>query len=158
LCCINDVPTWDAGALPSYKGKVNGRIDADTFRIWKGTKHKAEAFTVMTYLVTTGVQKLIIGSDGMPAAYPALPARKPDFPAWRAGTKNVFPWVRYWELFSDGISYPDSPSAAAYMPNYKDAWTATGAAYSKWINTGGLDIGAEADRLRQQLQTIFDRQ
>ncbi|MGC1375186.1 MAG: hypothetical protein WA821_03130 [Anaerolineales bacterium] len=156
-CCTNDVKTWDAGAMPSYKGKVNGRIDADTFRIWKDTKHKAEAFTVLTYLVTTGVQKLIIGSKDMPAAYGALPARKKDFDAWLAAKKVAFPWVKNWQLVSDGLSYPDSPSAEAWMPNYNEAWTAVGAAYSKWISTGGLDITAEATALQQQLQTIFDK-
>jgi multiple sugar transport system substrate-binding protein len=157
MCCMNDVKTWEAGAMPSYKGKVNGRIDADTFRIWKGTKHKAEAFTVLTYLVTTGVQKLIIGSKEMPAAYGALPARKKDFDAWLAAKKVAFPQVKNWQLLSDGMSYPDSPSAEAWMPNYNEAWTATDAAYSKWINTGGLDIVAEADALLKQLQTIFDK-
>ena len=157
MCCTGDVKTWDAGAMPTYKGKVNGRIDADTFRIWKGTKNLDAAFTVVTYLVTTGVQKLIIGSKEMPAAYGALPARNQDFNAWLAAKKEAFPQVKNWDLVSAGLSYPDSPSAEAYMPNYNEAWTATGAAYSKWINTSGLDITAEADALQKQLQSIFDK-
>jgi multiple sugar transport system substrate-binding protein len=157
MCCENDVKTWDAGAMPSYKGKVNGRIDADTFRIWKGSKNVDAAFKVVTYFVTTGVQKLIIGSKDMPAAYGALPARAKDFDAWLAAKKVAFPQVKNWDVISAGLSYPDSPSAEAYMPNYNEAWTATGAAYSKWLNTGGLDITAEATTLQTQLQTIFDK-
>jgi multiple sugar transport system substrate-binding protein len=42
---------WDLAALPSYNGEVHGRIDADTFRIWKGTKHPREAFAVLTYFI-----------------------------------------------------------------------------------------------------------
>jgi multiple sugar transport system substrate-binding protein len=157
-CCTGaDLKTWDLGAMPSYKGKVAGRIDADTFRIWKGTKVKAEAFKVLTYLVTTGVQKLIIGSKEMPAAYGALPARAADQAPWLAAKKETFPWVKNWDLFPAGLSYPDSPSAEAYMPNYNEAWTATGAAYSKWLNTSGLDINAEADALLKDLQAIFDK-
>jgi multiple sugar transport system substrate-binding protein len=156
-CCLGDVPAWEAGAMPTYKGKVNGRIDADTFRIWKGTKHKAEAFKVLTYLVTDGVAKLIIGTETEKPAYGAMPARKKDFDAWLAAKKAQFPFVKNWQLFSDGLSYPDSPSAEAYMPNYNEAWAATDAAYSKWINTAGLDMDAEAKALQDQLQAIFDK-
>lgn len=157
MCCMNDLKTWEMGAMPSYKGKVNGRVDADTFRIWKDSKHKAEAFKVLTYLVTTGVQKLIIGSKEMPAAYGALPARKKDFESWLTAKKEAFPQVKNWQLVSDGLSYPDSPSAEAWMPNYNEAWAATDAAYSRWLNTGDLDIAKEADALKEQLQTIFDK-
>jgi len=163
MCCMGDVKTWDAGAMPSYKGKVNGRIDADTFRVWKGTKNLDAAFAVVKYLVTTGVQKLIIsgvnGPDGKPLApaYGALPARKKDFDAWLTAKKTLYPWVKNWDVVSAGLAYPDSPSAEAYMPNYNEAWAATDAAYSKWLNTSGLDIVAEADALQKQLQTIFDK-
>ncbi len=64
---------------PTYNGKVGGRIDADTFRIWKGTKNPQAAFDVMYYLETTGVQKLIIGSADKPAPYGAFPAITADF-------------------------------------------------------------------------------
>jgi len=157
MCCMGDVKTWDAGAMPSYKGKVNGRIDVDTFRIWKGTKNKAAAFSALTYLVTTGVQKLLIGSKDMPAAYGSLPARTKDFDAWLAAKKVTFPQVKNWQLLSDGMAYPDSPSAEAFMPNFNEAWTATGAAYTKWLSTSGLNMDDEAAALKQQLQTIFDK-
>ncbi len=156
-CCMNEVKTWDAGAMPSYKGKVNGRIDADTFRIWKGTKHKAEAFTVLTYLVTTGVQKLILGSADMPSAYGALPARAKDFDAWLVAKKVQFPQVKNWDLIKAGLSYPDSPSAEAYMPNYNEAWARTGAFYTLMLNTAGLDLTKEIETFKTELQAIFDK-
>jgi multiple sugar transport system substrate-binding protein len=156
-CCMNENKTWDAGAMPSYKGKVAGRIDADTFRIWKGTKNKAEAFKVLTYLVTTGVQKLIIGSEAMPAAYGAIPARDKDQGPWLDAKKKAFPWVKNWQLFSDGLAYPDSPSAEAYMPNYNEAWNADAALYTKFLSTAGLDIKAEAAQYVKDLQAIFDK-
>lgn len=156
-CCMNDVKTWDAGAMPSYKGKVNGRIDADTFRIWKGTKNPDAAFTVMVYLVTEGVQKLIIGSDDMPAAYGAVPARAKDQGPWLDAKKEQFPWVKNWDVITAGLSYPDSPSAEAWMPNYNEAWAKTGEYYSRWLNTSGLDIATEAETLKTELQAIFDK-
>jgi len=156
-CCMNDVKTWDAGALPTGKTGVAGRIDADTFRVWIGTKHKAEAFKVLTYLVTTGVQKLIIGSADMPAAYGALPARAKDFDAWLVAKKVQFPQVKNWDLIKEGLKYPDSPSAEAYMPNYNEAWARTGTFYSLMLNTGGLDLAKEIDTLKTDLQAIFDK-
>ena len=48
-------------------GEVNGRIDADTFRIWKGTKNPDAAFTVLAYLITTGADKLLPVYGAMPA-------------------------------------------------------------------------------------------
>ena len=48
-------------------GEVHGRIDADTFRIWKGTKHPDEAFEVLAYLITTGGDKLLPAYGAMPA-------------------------------------------------------------------------------------------
>jgi multiple sugar transport system substrate-binding protein len=156
-CCMGDVKTWDAGAMPSKNGVVAGRIDADTFRIWKGTKNKAAAFKVLTYLVTTGVQKLIIGSKDMPAAYGALPARAKDQGPWLDAKKEAFPWVKNWDVITAGLAYPDSPSAEAYMPNYNEAWARTGTFYSLMLNTGGLDLDKEVATLLTDLQAIFDK-
>ena len=45
---------FQVGILPmGADGTVHGRVDADTFRIWKGTKIPEEAFTVLSYLITT---------------------------------------------------------------------------------------------------------
>jgi len=156
-CCMGDVADWDAGAMPSYKGKVNGRVDADTFRIWKGTKNLDAAFQVMVYLVTEGVQKLIIGTDDTAPAYGAVPARAKDQGPWLDAKKKQFPWVENWDIVTAGLSYPDSPSAESYMPNYNESWSITGAAYTKWLNTGGLDIKAEAEALKNDLQASFDK-
>jgi hypothetical protein len=147
-CCLNDVKTWDIGAMPSYKGKVNGRVDADTFRIWKGTKHPDEAFTVMVYLVTTGVQKLVIGSKDLPAAYGAVPARAADQQPWLDAKKVAFPWVKNWDTLTAGLNYPDSPSAE---------WTRGTTFYTLMTNTGGLDLAKEEDTFLKDMQAIFDK-
>jgi multiple sugar transport system substrate-binding protein len=157
LCCMNDVKTWEAAAMPSYKGKVNGRIDADTFRIWKGTKNPDLAFTVLTYLVTTGVQKLIIGSKDLPPAYGALPARAKDAQPWIDAKKAQFPQVKNWDVITAGLSYPDSPSAEAYMPNYNEAWARGTTFYSLLANTAGLDLDKEEATFLTDLQAIFDK-
>ena len=79
-CCLGDFTTagneWQAGILPvGDDGKVHGRVDADTFRIWKGTKHPAEAFEVLSYLIgPEGTQTLVVGSAEVAAPYSGLPA------------------------------------------------------------------------------------
>jgi multiple sugar transport system substrate-binding protein len=159
-CCVGTtVKNWDLGAMPtSFDGKtVAGRIDADTFRIWKGTKVPDAAFKVLVYLVTTGVQKLIIGSDAMPAAYGAVPARAKDFAPWLAAKQKAFPSVKNWQLISDGLAYPDSPNAEAYMPNYNEAWTRGQTFYSLLANTAGLDLAKEEATFLADLQAIFDK-
>lgn len=157
-CCMGDVKTWDAAAMPSNsKGEVAGRTDADTFRIWKGTKNLDKAFIVMTYLVTTGVQKLIIGSADMPAAYGALPARAKDQAPWLAAKKVAFPWVKNWDVITAGLAYPDAPNAEAFMPNYNEAWARGGTFYSLLANTGGLDMAKEEATFLTDLQAIFDK-
>src|SRR6185436_8019070 len=53
-CCLGDLDKtteWQVGIQPmSADGKVHGRIDAETFRVWKGTKNQEAAFEVLAYL------------------------------------------------------------------------------------------------------------
>jgi hypothetical protein len=40
VCCVTEAGgNWNLGRLPSYNGKVTAPINADTFRITKGSKH-----------------------------------------------------------------------------------------------------------------------
>lgn len=156
-CCTGDVKTWDAGAMPTYNGKVGGRIDADTFRIWKGTKHPKEAFIAMSYMVTTAVDILIVGSEAMPAAYGAIPALTSAQEAWRAQKAIAFPWVKNLDTVIAGLSYPDTPSAEGFMPNYNEAWE-RGNTFSNLLrNTKGLDLDKEIATFLSDLTTIFNK-
>jgi multiple sugar transport system substrate-binding protein len=154
-CCMGNVKTWDAGTMPTYNGKVGGRIDADTFRIWKGTKHPAEAVAVLEYLVTTGVQDLIIGSKDIPAAYGAVPARTGDLQTWLDAKKVQFPWVKNWQTVLDGLNYPDTPSAEGYVPNFSEAWN-RGNTFANLVRSqAGLDIDKEIATYVTDLTAIF---
>ncbi|MBN2085266.1 MAG: extracellular solute-binding protein [Anaerolineales bacterium] len=156
-CCIGNVRDWDAAAIPSYNGVVGGRIDADTFRIWKGTKHPLAAFIAMTYLVGEGVDILIMGSEDIPAAYGALPARTANQAAWRAAREQQFPWVKNWDAVLAGLSYPDVPSAESYMPNYNEAWTRGNTFADLLRNTRDLNLDKEIDTYLADLDVIFSK-
>lgn len=163
-CCMGHVTTdgsdkspatWDIGVMPTYNGKVGGRIDADTFRIWKGTKNPQAAFDAMYYLETTAVTKLIIGSADKPAPYGALPARTADQDAWLAAKKVAFPQVTNWDTLMAGLNYPDSPSAEAYMPGFIQAFDRTRTFYALML-TNPLDLAKEEATFLSDMQAIFD--
>ena len=156
-CCMGKITTWDAGIMPMYNGIVAGRIDADSLRIWKGTKHPQEAFTVLSYLIGKGVQKLIIGTPDMPAAYGSVPAITADLQTWIDAKKVQFPWVKNWETVLAGLNYPDIPSAEYYMPNFSDAWN-RGNTFANLVRSqGGLDMDQEIATYISDLTAIFNK-
>lgn len=157
-CCVDTAgQNWDLAALPSYNGTVHGRVDADTFRIWKGTKHPDEAVTVMTYLVGPGVQKLIIGTADVTPAYGAMPALTSEIDKFFEAKKAQFPWVTNWDVVKAGLDYPDTPSGEGYMPNFNEAWDRINT-FGNLIQTDGtIDINATIQTLQDDLTVIFNK-
>jgi multiple sugar transport system substrate-binding protein len=131
-------------------GKVHARVDADTFRIWKGTPHPNEAFTVVAYLITEGAKKLTV-------AYGALPAIKEQQQAFLDAKSAQYPFVTSWQPILDGLAYPDIPSAEGYMPNYNESWNRVGTFGDLMANTEGLDMDAELATLEADLTVIFQK-
>ena len=162
LCCVGDLEkaggTFDFGAMPVFSdGNVYGRVDADTFRIWKGTKHPQEAYEVLKYLIDVGIQKLVVGSEGHPPAYGAIPSDSSLRGPWLTSQKAAHPSVQNWDLLIQGLNYPDAPSAEGYMPNMVEAWQRTSTFSNLLVTTGGLDLAKEADTFKNDLTTIFNK-
>ena len=157
ICCMPDVKTWDLAAMPSFNGVVGGRLDADTFRIWKGTGHPQEAFTVLQYLTGPAVQKLIVGTDTTPPPYGAVPGRTSFQQAYLTFKHGQFPWVKHWDLITAGLAYIDRPSAEGWMPNYNDAWARQQAFWQLMNSQQGLNLNAEIDRMAKDLTAIFNK-
>jgi multiple sugar transport system substrate-binding protein len=155
ICCISDVRTWDVAAMPTYKGQVGGRVDADTFRIWKGSKHPREAYIALSYLLNQGVQKLIVGSKESPAPYGAISARKDQQQPWIDSHKKSFSWVTNWDIFVAGLDYPDIPSAESYLPNFQDAWKRGQSFSNRLLSQPDLDLAAEEQAYLDALNVIF---
>jgi multiple sugar transport system substrate-binding protein len=163
LCCMSDLvgsgKTFQFGAMPSYGGSVAGRVDADTFRILKTAPHPDEAFTLLTYLVTTGVDKLIIGTSGQAPAYGgAVSAITAKQAAWKTTQAASFPFVTSdsWNVMLAGLNYPDDPSAEGFMPNQIESWARL-QSFGDLLNyTEGLDLAAEETTLEADLTSIFN--
>jgi len=163
LCCLTDFAkagfTFQLGAMPSYNGAVHGRVDADTFRIWKGSTHIASAVKVVEYLVTTGQQKLVVGTADVPPAYGAVPSVTADQAPFLAAKAALYPFVTQdsWNIMMAGLSYPDVPSAEGWMPNYNEAWARVATFGDLMNNTAGLDLPTEIGKLETDLTAIFNK-
>lgn len=156
-CCLGDLRDagvdFQMGIQPmSADGETHGRIDADTFRIWKGTGHPQEAFDVLAYLITTGGDKLLPAYGAMPAI-----AEKTDafFEAKSADYPGVTP--ESWDVFIQGLAYPDTPSAESYTPNWVEGYARIETFKGLLANTPGLDFDAEVQKLKDDLTAIFNK-
>ena len=116
-CCLGDFVEagneFQLGIQPmGADGKVHGRVDADTFRIWKGTKNPDAAFTFWLTCITTGADKLL-------PVYGAMPAVASKTQAFFDQKGKDYPFVtkESWDVFVQGLAYPDTPSAEQYQPN-----------------------------------------
>jgi len=162
LCCLGDLTQaggkFEFGSMPmSLDGKVAGRVDEETFRIWKGTKHPAEAFSVLTYLIDTGIQKLVVGTHQIQPAYHGIPGILADRGPWLAAHQVQFPFVKNWDILLAGMNYPDIPSAEAYMPNINEAWTRIQTFGVLLSSTKGIDMAAQEAALQTNLTSIFNK-
>jgi len=162
LCCVTDLTKaggeFDFGIMPIGRdGAVAGRVDADTFRIWKGTKNPAEAFTFLAYLIDTGIQKLVVGTPDQKPAYGAVPSQTALRGPWLEAQKAAFPFVQNWDTLVAGLNYPDVPSAEGFMPNINEAWARVQTFGSLLANTKGVDLAAEEAKLVTDLGVIFNK-
>jgi multiple sugar transport system substrate-binding protein len=162
LCCVGDFEKaggkFDFGAMPiGLDGKVAGRVDADTYRIWKGTKHPAEAFTVLAYLIDTGINKLVVGTVDTPPAYGAIPSQKTLRGPWVAASQAAHPSVKNWDLLLAGLNYADVPSAEAFQPNMNESWARTATFTTLLQTTKGVDLAAQEATLEADLTTIYNK-
>lgn len=158
-CCLGDFR--DAGnefqmAIQPMgsDGEVNGRIDADTFRIWKGTPNPEEAFEVLAYLITTGADKLL-------PIYGAMPAVPEKTQAFFDIKSNDYPFVTQesWDVFVQGLAYPDTPSSEQYHPNSIEA-NARLATFLDLLNNtppDQMDFDAEYQKLIDDINTIYNK-
>jgi multiple sugar transport system substrate-binding protein len=155
-CCLTEFKAagleFQLGIQPlDASGKVAGRIDADTFRILKSSKHPKEAFEALSYLITTGGDKLL-------PVYGAMPAIAEKTDAFFEVKSTDYPFVtdESWNVFVQGLAYPDTPSSEQYQPNSIKA-TARFATFASLLdNTEGLDFDAEYQKLVDDLNAIYN--
>jgi multiple sugar transport system substrate-binding protein len=152
-CCMDNAgDKWDIAVVPAYKGQTTANLNADTFRIFKATKHPDEAFEVLSYLL----------GDSQPAkdllvAYGAFPARKSLQTSFVDELNKKFTQKPDWQVALDSVAYADNPSFEAYMPNYNEALNRSRTFYNLLLTTDKLDVDAEIAKLKTDLQAIYDK-
>lgn len=160
VCCITSAGgNWNLGALPSYQGKVTAPLNADTFRITQASKHPDEAFTVLQYLVLGDARTKLLNSI---SGFPALTADQGSYFAQLAQQKDdkgklIYPPNVNWQVAADGIKYADiNPNSESAMPAYNQSLDTLGKYLTRWTSTPGLDMDTEFDKLRAELQAVWD--
>jgi multiple sugar transport system substrate-binding protein len=148
-CCLGEVANWDAAAVPSYNGTITAKLHADTFRILASTDTPAESFEVLSYLLGEAAPTLL-------QVYGGMPARPEEQEAFFATLDETYPQGVDWQVFVDALNYPDNPNHQANMPNYNQAVARSGAFQTLIENTPDLDLTAELETLRTDMQAIFD--
>jgi len=158
-CCLGDFAKagnqFQLGIQPmGSDGKVHGRIDADTFRMWKGSKNPDAAFTVLAYLITTGGDKLL-------PAYGAMPAIASKTDAFFAKKSADYPFVtkESWNVFVQGLAYPDTPSSEQFQPNWNEA-TARQQTFMDLMNNTApdkFDFDAEFQKMVDDVNVIYNK-
>ncbi len=153
LCCMKDSKEkpqtfWDLAANPSYKGKITDKLHSDTFRVFKSTKHPGEAFKVLSYFLTNGAPELLKIYNAMPANQ-ALQAGyfKSLDATWTQGVN--------WQVAVDALQHPDIPNHEGWMPNFNKSNDRIHKFGTRFLSTPGLNIDAEAAKVRADLQTLF---
>jgi multiple sugar transport system substrate-binding protein len=146
-CCTGDV-VWDVAAVPSFEGSLTSKLNADTFGILKAAKNPQASWEVYSLFMDEFAGDLA-------AVYGAFPARQSLQADAVAGLQERFPDVDF-QVFVDGLAYPDVPSSESALPNFLKASDTYGTFGAKYQSTAGLDIDAELDALIVELQKVYD--
>jgi multiple sugar transport system substrate-binding protein len=146
---------WDIGVLPSYQGGISGRMEEEAFRVWKGTRHPQETFTVMQYLTTTAAKALILGSGTGPAAFDGVPALISAQGDWRTAEAKLYPGVFNLDVVIGNLEYPALPPVDGYTPNFQEAWSRGFDFANRLRTTPGLDLDVEIKSYEDALTAIF---
>jgi multiple sugar transport system substrate-binding protein len=152
-CCMGEFKgNWDTAVVPSYKGTTTAKMHADTFEIMKASKNPEAAFKVLTYLVSNqGAQELLPVYGAMPARLSMQDAYFEQF------NEEKFPGQEInWQVVIDSMAYPDVPSHEAWMPSFQETTNKYTEFWTKVSNEPEVDLEAEIEALKVELQKIFD--
>jgi multiple sugar transport system substrate-binding protein len=146
-CCTEGV-NWDVAAVPSFEGNLTSKLHADTFGVLRAAKNPQASWEVYS---------LFMGefAGDLAAVYGGFPARQSLQADALTGLQERFPGVDF-QVFVDGLAYPDDPSHESAMPNFLKASDTYAVFGAKYQSTPGLDIDKELDALVVELQKVFN--
>ena len=140
---------FDVAAMPAYDGAITAKLHGDTFAIPKGTAHPAEAFEVLTWMLSPEI------APRLAAIYGGIPARTSTQQAYITDPANDFGYS--WDVALEALAYPDIPSHEAWWPSYQESSDAMSTWWTDLSNDPTADVAAAVDSLCGDLQPIYDR-
>jgi multiple sugar transport system substrate-binding protein len=152
-CCMGEYKgSWDTAVVPSYKGTTTAKMHADTFVIMKDSKVPEAAFKVLSYLISAE------GSAALLPVYGAMPARlSMQDEYFQKFNEEKFPGQEInWQVVKDSMAYPDVPSHEAWMPSMLETTARYNEFWTKVTNEPEIDLDAEIEVLKADIQKIFD--
>ena len=90
--------------------------------------------------------------------YGAMPAIADKTDAFFAQKSKDYPFVteESWNVFIQGLAYPDTPSSEQYQPNSIKANARFSTFFDLMNNTEGLDFDAEFQKLVDDLNVLYN--
>jgi multiple sugar transport system substrate-binding protein len=154
-CCLTDTVgklKWDLAAVPmSFDGKYHNAVDADTFRLYKGSKNPDAAFTVLQYLLNDATPELA-------PTYGAFPALAKYQQAFLDAKNKTYTQGVNWQAAVDGLKYtnPSNLHHESNSPNWQQGQSRWDSFWSLIASDNGakVDLKAETDKLQTDLQAI----
>ncbi|MEO6713744.1 MAG: extracellular solute-binding protein [Mycobacteriales bacterium] len=153
-CCVTDakggaLTFWDLAATPSYNGTVTAPLHSDSIRILKDSKNKEAAFKVLTYFLTDGMAELVTIYGGIPAR---AELQEPFF----AELDKKWTQKPNWAVLKEGLNHPDSPNHESWTPAFNKTEERAAVLATKINTEPNLDLDAEAEKMKADMQKLFD--
>jgi len=146
--CVGDAgDDWNMAATPAYQGKTTAAFNADTWRILKTSKNPDQAFEVLLYL---------LGNEELLALYGGTPAVESKQDAFLETLFKDYAQGIDWQVAKEGVAFADVPNFESYMPAYNQTLDLINTYGTKWQTTPGLDIDAEVEAMRAEMQAVWD--
>jgi multiple sugar transport system substrate-binding protein len=146
--CIDDAgKDWNMAATPAYKGKTTAAFNADTWRILKSSKNPDQAFEVLLYLLS---------NEDLLSLYGGMPAVESKQDAFLAAQFKDFSQGIDTKVAKEGVAFADVPNFESFVPAYNKTLDIINTYGTKWQTTPGLDLDAEIEAMRKEMQAAWD--
>jgi len=144
---------WNLAATPNYRGNITAKMHADTFGILKGCPTPDEAFQVLTYMLSAdNATDLLTIYGGMPARLSLQDNYFQTYQETNFPNKDDVAW----DVVVEAMAYADNPNHESWMPSFQETTDRYNEFWNMLANTPGADFNAEVEKLRADLQRIFD--
>ncbi len=143
---------WNLAAIPSYNGVTTAKLHADTFGIVASTEHPEAAFEVYSHMLGDGALELTQMYGGLSARISLQDGFFETFSETIGTTDRDINW----DVALQSLAFPDNPNHEEGMPSFLESSDRYAETWDLIVQNEDIDVEAELEILRQDLQAIFD--